>query len=1074
MRFTRYIQLIIIVLTLMFSKGNAQFYNGMNQDFGKSRVQFEEFEWSFYRYEHFDVYFNRGGKELAEFTAAKAEKHLKEIEQFFDYRLDGKLEFLVYNNQSEYFQSNVGNVAEEQNVGGHTRIVGSKVFLYFDGNHQHLERLVREGVTKVLIYQLMYGGNLKEAMKNSTLLTLPEWFVEGLVSFIANNKDPEVQHKIKDGIISGRFKKFNSLSPEDTRLAGHSLWAYIAENYGVSVIPNLLYMTKVSRNIESGFLFVLGISVKNISDDWLYHFKARYDNQPNHTPVSKFVLPKSKKGRDYYQFEINPKGNLVAFATHELNQYKVWIHDLETGKTKKLDRENPKLDLQTDLSFPLIEWHPSGDYLSVIRERKSEFIWQLINVESGEVEENNIFQLDKIIDFAYSEDGKYMVFSGSRNGHTDIYLYKVVARSLEKITDDIYDDLTPVFVDHSTKLIFASNRTDDTIRIDVPDTIDFNYQHDLFSYDLATKSNVLRRLTNTPKLSEMNPQQYDEERFSYLAYSPSDVHHYVGQFDSTITHIDTIAHYDFYAKVFPVDDLKSFVFEQAIDPYSKQVLNVYYHEGKFNFTLEPLKAIEQLTPKTILPNEDPVQIEVNDSTLAPFYVPPVVEEEEGLIDITNYQFEEEVEKKKEEVVVLTEEKDENNDSVKVIEKKRPKKDRWVFTNSRTYEISFLNDYLVSQLDNTFLNPMYQRYTGSASYNTPGPSGYFKLGATDILEDYKVTGGFRIGQPDNSEFFVTFRNLKKRWDKEISLYRMTNRYAGGEYYFKTYSHELTRKWTYPFSMAQKISITPSLRYDQTVSKAVSYAGLHQGQSYDLWGRTKVEYVFDNARNRGLNLYHGTRLKLFGEMFYKLEEKEKYMFVFGADIRNYTKIHKNIIWANRLAASTSGGTQKLLYYLGGVDNWLVPKFNNRMMEATDQNYVFQSIATNMRGFRQNIRNGNSFAVINSEIRWPIVKYFVNKPIRNEFLSNLQIVGFGDVGTAWTGPNPYSELNAFNIDVIGTSPVTVFLKTQQEPIVAGYGFGLRTKMWGYFIRADWSWGYDTGVVTPTTFYLSLNLDF
>ena len=56
--------------------------------------------------------------------------------------------------------------------------------------------------------------------------------------------------------------------------------------------------------------------------------------------------------------------------------------------------------------------------------------------------------------------------------------------------------------------------------------------------------------------------------------------------------------------------------------------------------------------------------------------------------------------------------------------------------------------------------------------------------------------------------------------------------------------------------------------------------------------------------------------------------------------------------------------------------------------------------MRGFTQNIRNGNNFALINSEIRWPFVRYFAGHPLRSNFLNSLQIVGFGDIGTAWTG--------------------------------------------------------------------------
>ena len=202
--------------------------------------------------------------------------------------------------------------------------------------------------------------------------------------------------------------------------------------------------------------------------------------------------------------------------------------------------------------------------------------------------------------------------------------------------------------------------------------------------------------------------------------------------------------------------------------------------------------------------------------------------------------------------------------------------------------------------------------------------------------------------------------------------------------------------------------------------------------------------------------------------------KTLYVLGFDYRRYTKIHKTFIWANRIAASTSFGKQKLVYYMGGVDNWLFPKFNSNINIAQDQNYAYQTLATNMRGFTQNIRNGNSFAVINSELRMPLIKYLLNRPIKSEFFKNFQVVGFGDIGTAWTGSDPYSDKNALYTQVITQGPMTITVIKQIDPIVGGCGFGLRSKILGYFIRADWAWGIEDGQFQDKVFYLSFGLDF
>ena len=200
----------------------------------------------------------------------------------------------------------------------------------------------------------------------------------------------------------------------------------------------------------------------------------------------------------------------------------------------------------------------------------------------------------------------------------------------------------------------------------------------------------------------------------------------------------------------------------------------------------------------------------------------------------------------------------------------------------------------------------------------------------------------------------------------------------------------------------------------------------------------------------------------------------MVIIGLDARNYKRIHHSIIWANRLAFSTSFGNQKLLYYMGGVDAWLTPKFNQDIDVSTIDNYSYQTLANNMRGFNQNIRNGNSFFLINTEIRIPLFKYLLKRPITSDVINNFQILTFLDFGTAWTGNSPFASNNQINYEVIENGPVTITLDRQKDPFIAGFGFGVRSRLFGYFLRADWAWGLEDGYILPNILYISLGLDF
>ena len=164
---------------------------------------------------------------------------------------------------------------------------------------------------------------------------------------------------------------------------------------------------------------------------------------------------------------------------------------------------------------------------------------------------------------------------------------------------------------------------------------------------------------------------------------------------------------------------------------------------------------------------------------------------------------------------------------------------------------------------------------------------------------------------------------------------------------------------------------------------------------------------------------------------------------------------------------------------MDNWInfsskVQQFDQSIPIDYSKNYAYQTLATNMRGFTQNIRNGDKFAVFNTELRWPVIRYFANHPISNNFLNNFMIVGFGDIGTAWNGLHPWSGENAYDNEVIESGPITVTLDSNRQPIVAGYGLGVRSMLLGYWIRLDWAWGIENNIILPRIFYFSMNLDF
>ena len=164
------------------------------------------------------------------------------------------------------------------------------------------------------------------------------------------------------------------------------------------------------------------------------------------------------------------------------------------------------------------------------------------------------------------------------------------------------------------------------------------------------------------------------------------------------------------------------------------------------------------------------------------------------------------------------------------------------------------------------------------------------------------------------------------------------------------------------------------------------------------------------------------------------------------------------------------------MGGVDNWIGAKFNRDISVDPTQNYAYQTLATNMRGFRQNIRNGNSFLVFNGELRVPIVQLIAGHKVAWNLLNSLQLNLFGDIGTAWTGFTPYSPDNCLYTRYIDSGPIHAEVKRQVDPWVGGFGIGARVSILGYFLRFDYAWGVEDYHIENKKgmFMFSLGTDF
>lgn len=1166
--------------------------------FGKNRVQYHQDydEWVQYESDNFTTYWYGEGRNIGQFVVQMAEYDFEYIQSILEHRVNDKLEIIVYTDVTDLKQSNIGNEEAFTNLTGQTKIVGNKIFVYFNGDHTNLRQQIREGIASVYLEAMLFGANLQEIVQNAVMLNLPDWFKQGLAAYLGAPWNTELDNQLRDAILDEDFKNFEVFADENPKLAGQALWYFIGENFGLSTVSNLLYLTRINRSIESGFLYVLGSPYEVVIRDWAMHFTARYKGEESarDTIQGQALKFKNKRKLPLTQLKMSPNGQKIVYATNEIGKYKVYLQDVNTGERQVIFKSGFRNAFQTtDYNYPLISWSPNGQELAILYEKRDIPKLMLYNTITKKKEVTDLasdYQRVYSIDFVNTYT---LVFSATVGGFSDLFLYYTKTRQSERITRDFYDDLDASYVNIGNKrgILFASNRQDSMLATLRMDTILPMENFDIYYYDLETKNPELVRVTHTPFANERQPMALDTTHFSYLtdwsgvfnrevAYLEEYLHHYdqiitledgeeiILNADSTLENIDSL----------PVDTIvivpiiKQRAIAHPVSNYQRNIelqdkasranrmVEMFYRDGKPMVFVHPIDIDTVITPtltkyqskrirmteeapisfnrpdrrkkKKKKPKEEteevtvPIEAETDEKVvLAP--PPAEVKQDTGKIDINNYLFQSEFDdntpKKEVEATPKPEEKtsdlakEENTDenaiqlnpdltivpinkeivsqSTAIDELLVDEKRVYRFRPGRIvpYRLKFRTDYVTTKMDNTLLFDGLESIASNPDgFSYPPPGILFKANFKDLFEDYEFEGGLRVPTSFNgTEYFAVFHNRKKRLDQRFAVYRRNLRIAedNSVQAQRQENNILLAQYgvSYPLDIFRSFRATATVRRDRVLQLATDRATLEEATIRDQRIGVKLEYVFDNTLDVALNIKNGTRYKIFAEVVKKFslnftdkltfEANKGFMTILGLDARHYQRLDKNSIFAVRMAAATSFGSEQNLYFLGGVDNWLFPTNITEIPTPPDGNFAYQTQAANLRGFGSNIRNGSSYALINAELRSPIFKYF-SRRIRSSFIRNFQLVGFFDVGTAWAGSSPYSDENPLNTSFFPEdnpdSAVRVKVTYFRDPIVAGYGVGARALLFGYFARVDYAWGIETREIQPPMWHFSLGMDF
>ncbi len=511
------------VLLLIFLFNSSIF----PQYFGRNKVQYQNFKFQVLHTEHFDIYYYPVEKKAVYNAALMLERWDARHAKVFGENPLKHQPVIIYANDADFQQSNVIEGLIPQGTGGVTEGLENRIIVYLTGINKDDNHVLGHE----LVHAFQYNIIQKQPQGMQTASHFPLWAIEGMAEYLSLGREDELTSMwMRDAVLSNDIPSIHEIETNSKYFPyryGQALWAYIGGKWGDQMVPTI-FNTALYTGLHPAIDSLLGISTDSLSKQWkqslIDTYKPQIEGRIKPSDVGQTLIS-SKDGVNLSPV-ISPDGKYIALISRQsLFTLDLYLADAHSGKIiKKLASSN------TDAHFDAISfinstgaWSPDGKEFAFVAFEDGKNVITIVNVETDKFRPNiKVDGINAISNLAWSPDGRYIALSGYSSGISDLYLYDLQNKSVERLTDDNYSEIQPAWSPDGSTIAFATDRGPGTSFTN----LSFSPM-EIGLYNLKTKK--ISTLSMSHKFKHINPQFSPDGKNLYFisdADGISDIYRY--------------------------------------------------------------------------------------------------------------------------------------------------------------------------------------------------------------------------------------------------------------------------------------------------------------------------------------------------------------------------------------------------------------------------------------------------------------------------------------------------------------------------------------------------------------------
>ncbi len=454
---------VALGLVLGASAAHAQY-------FGRNKVQYRTFQFEILKTEHFDLYFYPEEAAAAQIATRMAERWHERLSRFFGHELRGRQPIVLYAVPAHFRQTNAVEGLIGEGTGGVTEALKRRIVLPMSGSLSDTDHVLGHELVHAFQFDLTGDAPRESTGARPGILQYPLWFVEGMAEYLTLGAvDGQTAMWLRDAALREKLPHIRDL--DDPRYFpyrwGHAFWAFIGAKYGDHAVASLIRSAANPRVDLPGLARQLGSDPDALTAAWHQAIRATAaavaaDTAPVTTEARKLVDRSTGGGRFNIGPRLSPDGREVAFFS-ERDRFSVelFVADAESGRIKRRLSQSA-----TDPHFDSLQfltsagaWSPDGRSLAIAATRRGRPVLAVLDPASGRVRrEWPLPGLDDALNPAFAPDGRRVALAGNAGGLIDLYVLDLDSGRLDRLTDDPFADLEPVFTPDGGSIVFVTER----------------------------------------------------------------------------------------------------------------------------------------------------------------------------------------------------------------------------------------------------------------------------------------------------------------------------------------------------------------------------------------------------------------------------------------------------------------------------------------------------------------------------------------------------------------------------------------------------------------------------------------